>query len=136
MSDHKTYAYFYVKGFDCSPDEITSTLALEPTDSWLKGDLWGEGNIRVRKENCWRFKTKESEDDYGTNALFYDLLPILEDRREQLLSISKIAEIGITYVPTCYFPNVGVVLDKKLLSRLVSLGLSIDFDIYSLSDGD
>ena len=136
MKDHKTYAYFYVSNFDCAPEEITNILGLKPTDAWCKGEKWGPGDTRERKENFWRYKTSESTNDYHTNIHFNELLDKLEKQKEYLANLPSEAKTGITYVPTCYFPNVGVILEHELLERVVNLGLSLDFDIYSLSGSE
>jgi len=132
MSDHQTYAYFYVTGYQCSPEEITNILGVEPTDTWVKGEKWGTNNIRERKESSWIFKTNKSENDYYSNYHFKELLEKIEGIKGKLKNLPKECDIGITYVPTCYFPNVAVILDSELIQKIASLGLSVDFDIYSL----
>lgn len=127
---------FYVSDFDCAPEEITNTLSLKPTDAWCKGEKWGPNDIRERNNNFWRYKTSESTNDYHTNIHFKELLEKLEKQKVNLANLPSEAKTGITYVPTCYFPNVGVILEHKLLKRIVNLGLSLDFDIYSLSDNE
>jgi hypothetical protein len=136
MKDHKTYAYFHVSEFDCTPDEITNILGLKPTDAWCKGEKWGVDNIRERKEKFWRYKTSESTNDYYTNIHFKELLDKLEKQKENLANLPSEVKTGITYVSTCYFPNIGVILEYELLERIVNLGLSLDFDIYSLSNDE
>jgi hypothetical protein len=77
MSDHQTYAYFYVRGFNCLPDEISKVLMIEPTEAWMKGDEWGPKNIRQRKESSWIYKTSKSENDHYSNVHFEELVGIL-----------------------------------------------------------
>ncbi|WP_250465069.1 DUF4279 domain-containing protein [Microbulbifer litoralis] len=136
MSDHQTYAYFYARDFECSPESISKVLEIEPTHFWCKGERWGPNNIRERKENFWSYRTSESSDDYYTNVHFKELLGLLESRKDKLAQLPIGARIGITYVPTCYYPNVAVILEKELLQRVVALGLALDFDIYSLVSSD
>jgi hypothetical protein len=132
MSDHQTYAYFYVRNFNCSLEKITELMELEPTHFWNKGELWGPDNTRERKESFWSYRTSESSDDIYTNFHFRELLELLESRKEKLENLPNGAHVGITYVPTCYFSNVAVILESELLQRVVVLGLELDFDIYSL----
>jgi len=136
MSDHQTYAYFYVTGFNCSPDEVSVVLGFEPTGTWVKGEKWGPKNIRERKKSTWIYKTNKSDNDPYSNVHFKELLEKLERIKDRLERLPEGCDIGITYVPTCYYPNIAVILDNELLLKIAGLGLSIDFDIYSLNNDE
>ncbi|WP_413665383.1 DUF4279 domain-containing protein [Microbulbifer sp. CNSA002] len=136
MNDHQTYAYFYARDFKCSLESISKILDIEPTHFWCEGELWGPNNVRKRKDNFWSYRTLESSDDYYTNVHFKELLELLESRKERLIQLPGEARIGITYVSTYYYPNMAVILEKELLQRVVTLGLALNFDIYSLVSSD
>lgn len=59
----QSYVYFALHGDDFNPNEITSALGIEPTDSWKKGD---KGQyLPNQKYACWKWSTGK-----GKEAIF------------------------------------------------------------------
>ena len=48
--------YFEIAGDDFDPAACTRRLGLEPTDSWLKGQLKSRGRVPVR-QSAWTIKS-------------------------------------------------------------------------------
>src|SRR5215213_8255268 len=93
----ETYAYFYVSSFEGDPSEISRSLDLIPTRTWLKGESAPNGKERVG--NHWQFHSPLSKSEIFLDAHLSSLLEILEARQNQIERLrERGAEIGINCV--------------------------------------
>jgi hypothetical protein len=131
MEEFDTYAYFWVEGFECSLDTISSVLNLQPTDFHLKGDVISEVNQRFRKRSSWKFQSSLPRSEPFQDSHLENLLTVLKDRKEAIAQLNKNYEVGINCVG--YYTNVnpGFHMSADLIKSYAELGLSIDFDLYN-----
>ena len=54
--DNECYAYFTLVG-EFDPKEITQRMGIEPTDSWMKGDINGKTKLE-RKFSRWSLHSR------------------------------------------------------------------------------
>ncbi|MBW8186720.1 DUF4279 domain-containing protein [Shewanella nanhaiensis] len=136
MEEFDTYAYFWVEGFECSIDEISSILKLQPTDFHLKGDLISERHMRLRKRSSWKYKSTLPRSEPFQDAHLENLLIVLKDRKEAIAQLNKDYDVGINCVG--YYTNVnpGFHMSANLIKSYAELGLSIDFDLYNSCEPD
>lgn len=131
--DSKNKAYIKIHDFDCSVDEITKALEIQPTDSWIKGDLipGRKGNIR-RRQSTWEYQsvvdtTEPIEKHVGS------LLERFKSKKDILKLFSKKYYTELTLVIYEYeHCNPGFLFENKVLTEISELGLTIDVDIYVL----
>jgi len=138
MKYPETFAYFYFRGFDCSPDKIGEVLSLNASESWNVGDSWTIGDPnRKRKESCWKFNATQIIDgDFSSNVHMAYLLEILEQRESKLRDLPRGCGIGLTYVVTRYHNNIYIELTPSMIQRAAALALRIDYDVYALGDAE
>lgn len=117
------YAYFWAQGFDCTCAEVTSQLAIEPSEARVAGDKLSSG--RVVKKNRWEVRSPLPRGEHLIQEYLEALLPLLE---AQLPAVKRLAEscfVGINCVGYYYGSNPGLHLSAPLIARLATLGLSV-----------
>lgn len=124
-----TYAYFWVQGFDCAPQEISRRLGLSPTEVQLKGEVI-TGN-RARQVSSWNFYSPLPRGDEVLDAHVVALLNALEPCTDAIRAASQQYETGINCVGYYYSANPGFHFSRDTIQRLGALGLPVDFDLYS-----
>jgi hypothetical protein len=124
----ETYAYFWIEGFPESPEAISATPRLQPTETKLKGDLLRAG--RVRERNCWEPHSPLSRDNLFLEVHIAAVIGLLEPRKDALFSLQgRGLDMGINCVGY-YESGPGISLTPDLLARCAALRLGIDFDLY------
>ncbi len=123
----KNYAYFFVEGFSCHPNEISLFLDIEPTKYSIRGDYSKIGTII--KENCWCLYSQLSPE------LFLDehieaLVTILIRKEKEVLQLVKKYDCGINCVGKFGSPSSSIHISKELLKDLSRLDIPVDFDLY------
>jgi hypothetical protein len=123
--------FLRILDFECSPEEISKTIGIKATKTWLKGDLISEKLAIIRKQNRWELSSGiKLESDFN-------------DHLDTLLAILSPSTDKFKSLPTDYYTELACVLymhdnestpsvhfTKEQLTKLADLGLEIDFDIY------
>ena len=131
----KTYAYFYISGFEVEPSEISRKLELSPTKTWLKGDEWLPN--KSRENNNWEIHSSIDSSEMFLDKHIESVLDIIEPKRSQIFLLQKQGcDIGINCVGYYYGENSGFHLSATLLSRLAAFSMDIDFDLYCLLENE
>lgn len=131
----KTYAYFYISDFEVEPSEISRKLELSPTKTWQKGDTWLPN--KSRENNNWEIHSSIDSSELFLDTHIKSVLDIIEPKHSQILSLREQGcDIGINCVGYYYNENPGFHLSAKLLSRLASFSIDVDFDLYCLSENN
>lgn len=133
MSD-ETYAYFFVEGFDCGPNEISTSLNFEPTESWMKGDISKAGI--TKKESCWLLYSTLSRSELFLDKHIEALVDTLLANENNLRKIVEKYDCGINCVGKFDSPNPGIHLSQELLAKLSKLNIPVDFDLYCNPERD
>lgn len=123
-----TYAYFFVSNFAGSAQEISDLLQLEPSCTWLKGELNSRG--RPQAFSRWEFHSPLPRTEVHQDRHLQALLDVLEPRRDRILEAVASFDCGLQCVGYYTDENPGFHMDAKLVSSLAALGLSVDFDLY------
>jgi len=127
----KTYAYFFVAGFENSPEDISQKLNLQPTKTWRKGDEWLP--LKTRTFDNWEIHSTASQEEIFLDIHIKSVLEIIEPKRKQILELQNLGyEMGINCVGYFYDEHPGFGLSSELITRIASLSLDIDFDLYCL----
>lgn len=124
-----TYAYFWVRGFDCPPEAISERLGILPSEVTLKGELLRGG--RVRETSYWSVLSPLARGNEFLDSHIDALLEILEPVAVKIRAIQNEYEVGINCVGYFYSSNPGFHLSREVIGRLSALKLSVDFDLYS-----
>lgn len=132
--EYKTYAYFWISGFDVPIQDISKKLGLEPTDAWNKGDP--SKYLLQRKQSTWRYYSPLPRTEMFLDAHIKALINILAERREIIKELKKQYEAGISCVGYYKCANPGFHLDEDIIKDMASLNLSVDFDLYCLGESD
>ncbi len=131
-SRYETYAYFYVSDFVGEASEITRQLELEPTETWLKGDVWYYPQ-RPRPFSRWKLCSPLDRSEIFLDRHIEAVLNIIEPKRTRILELQTHGcTIGMNCVGYYYSSNPGFGLSAKLLSRLAAFSMDVDFDLYCL----
>src|SRR5687768_8488763 len=129
---YNTYAYFFVRGFDCPIQQISDLLQIAPSEAWLKNQE-GMGG-RPRKFSNWELHSPLLRTEPFQDRHLDALLAILEDRRERVLQAISLYSCGLQGVGIYTNEHPGFHMDAELVSRIAAFGLSVDFDLYCRCD--
>jgi hypothetical protein len=126
-----TYAYFWVEGFECNPQEISDTLGLAANEAYSKGDLISEHSDRRRKRSSWKYISSLPREEPYIDSHIQNLVDVLITKKAEIEKLKTIYDIGINCVG--YYTNVnpGFHMSKELIKSCAELDISIDFDLYT-----
>ena len=98
----KNKIYVRIHNFDCSLEEITSKLKMNPTGGGLKGDpMPGRKTQILRKQNTWE-KRSVLSDDHPVNEHVESLLNELEMKKEAFKELVSKYEGELAFVSYIY----------------------------------
>ncbi|WP_211441961.1 DUF4279 domain-containing protein [Collimonas humicola] len=135
--DSEINAELRILEFGCDPSEITKCLNLQPTSTWVKGEIvskTGKGILR-HQENGWAWCSNlDSEEkvlDFRDlfDDIFRNLNPI-KDKFQYLPNNSVIQLACCAYIRNC---APAFTLDERIIKLLAEINASVDFDIYCLN---
>jgi hypothetical protein len=126
MTAPRIRASIVIENFAGSPDDLTRALSVEPTSTWVKGDLVRAPAI-LKLSNGWLLAAPEDVSGDLAVSLSWLLdkvatsanLGIGTDERTITLSC------GVTIVDRA--PSMCI--ERDLLARIVALGADLDVDI-------
>lgn len=133
--DSKNKAFIKIHDFECGIDEISDTLEIQPTDSWLKGELIPnrKGNIR-RKQSTWEYESTVPISE-PIEKHINSLLDTFKSKTEILKEFSHTYYTELTLVIYEYESgNTGLIIEKEVIEKISELGLTLDIDIYVLQE--
>lgn len=145
------YAHFTIGSDVFNPDQITAALLIEPTKTSWRGSR--STDPMIPRTNLWRYR---ASGETGVDDLIRELVALFEPLSDRLLALTtdeaSWIEIGIMRSfddpdgveddgGTGDLPEnlvrldgqhqlLGFHLDTELMSRLLALGCSLDFDEY------
>jgi hypothetical protein len=132
----ETRLYLSVGGFGPDPAVVTDLLGLTPTFTGVAAEPLPNRPSMRRRHERWEFASSLARSEPVAEHLA-TLLPTLEQRapkvHELLARFDALLQCVIYVREGC---NPGFDLPNDLIARVGSLGLSLDFDIYCLADGD
>ena len=134
--DKNSYiVYLVIRDFDCSPEELTRQLEIQPTETLKKGEyrMVGKKNPTkmLNKINYWKFAPNVSE-DVSIERQFKILLEKLKPFKENFIKVSKKYTLRITCAAYYYEINPGINLSPEILEEIAQLHAEIRFDLYFL----
>lgn len=131
QSCHETFVTLRIYSDTMSPEEISSFLRMQPSDSTFKGEVVGEKTKKVRKHNGW-FLTSDGSVDSKDVRRHIDFLA---DKIAHLTSdLAELKNKGCLIDLSCFWSSEngqgGPTLSPNQLKKLAELELEIWFDIY------
>ena len=125
----------WINGFECSPEEITRQLGVQPSETRIKGEKRFVSKKAkapmINKENSWRLKSELPQTVEPDKHLEF-LLKQLNPHKKAFLELTKKYETIISFGIDWNYCNPGITLDKSLLIELAELNVEVDFDMYYL----
>lgn len=124
----------YITDFRCLPDEITRALGVEPSGSWMAGDRIGI-SIRTFESNGWMLESRlpgETDPEVHVRELL-DRIP--EQVSERLRKVTPEWSLQLSLVIEMQDETPPFNLSADTLQRMVSLGASLDVDLYVTGQG-
>lgn len=125
----RTYASFSMIGDDLNPDDVSSILQVQPSDSFRRGDKKKNGS--TWKHGFWSL---ESEGNVHSDDLSEHIEWLLDQIEHCQDYITGLSTSNISARIFCYWElksgNGGPRFSPALLSRLVALDLTLDIDFY------
>jgi len=123
------YAYFSLHGF-FEPEEITSLVGVQPTESWRKGDLHSRQRLE-RKRSHWALRSRLSE-SAEIEAHIIDVLTQMQQNADAFSVVSKAHGGCMQIVGYLHEGYPGIHFDSALIQGLAQFHLEMDFDLYNL----
>ncbi len=134
MEDDKVQlrVYFKIHGFECSVEEISIAMGLQPSQSWLKGDkVSGSVPVIERKFSSWIKEIYEGDINMEGDEYIKYLYEFLNNNLSVIQKISNQYETELTLVLRAYNnSNIGIYLAKEVLRLVSQTGVNIDIDSY------
>lgn len=127
---------YAIYDFECSPDELTMQLGLEPTETYIKGETRLVGKIKhkvINKENAWVLKSTLSVNSSVEEHILH-LLKIIEPYEERFLKIANKYYTEFSCGIHFYEVNPGIQFDEKIIKKIARLNARIDLDMYCMSN--
>jgi hypothetical protein len=128
----KTFASLRFYGDDLKPDEITSRLQIQPTDSACKGSqsVARSGKSRTAPTGRWVLDTESHIDSTNLEDHLEWLLDQIEAAGVVPVDLPGVSSIAIS----CYWLSAtgqgGPEFSPELLSRLAKWQLTLGLDLY------
>lgn len=119
-----------VYGDDLNPEQFTSVLGVQPTKTWLRGDIRNRRTNAVFDYGCWKTCTDESN-----SSLEEHLRALYQRFADKADLISEFAdehgcEIELSVIVKIVEESPDISLSKDAVDWLCGLGARLDFDIY------
>lgn len=131
----ESYAHLDIYDFDCSIEELTHHIGIEPTEACLKGEIRNPNSKykRVSKNNIWSLRTEKSTRIRPEDHV-KKILDLIRPVKQKIISITEKYEsaMNVYFWTNHYSP--GLHFDKEVLKELAELNLELDLDIYSIYD--
>jgi hypothetical protein len=128
------YAYFWVQGFTCSTEEVTTLLGFTPSS--VEAIRTANVELHPSRPNMWIHQSPVPRGESLVQDQLEGLLQVLEPHREAVISFASKGQAGINCVGYYYGSNPGLHLSAALLARLAALELPVDFDLYNYSEAE
>lgn len=125
---------FNIYDFDCSHQELTSQIGIEPTEVRIKGEtrLVGKNKLKiVNKENVWILKS-DLPLTMRVEEHIYNLLKKMKPHEKELIKITQKFYTEFSCGLYFYETNPGIHLDNDLIKELSDLNTRIDLDMYCI----
>jgi hypothetical protein len=136
MRPNECYAYFALRGFPMSPDEVSAALALKPAKAWRAGDSHDAHRIpeKKRETSLWCVESRIARNaEVSFEDHVKDLLEQLAPRFEEAIALSRAHRGLIELVGYFHRFYPGLNFTPITLGRLAALGVEMDCDFYFLA---
>ena len=124
-----THSTLRVFSDDLAPEEMTSLLQIEPTESFRKGDAHSQDKLR-RRANGWFFSTQKICDSKDTRRHIDAILSKLEGKQD---AVGNMRRQGCRFDITSYWVSTGQggpwLMPQQMLT-LGRLGIGVWWDVY------
>ena len=137
---HEITLDLVLTGFQSDPSEITTLLGVEPSQSWLQGDLVARTMLK-RHSNGWLLSSgrdRTSELESHLFALFEKVAPI----KERFRVLPPSTQVGVSCAVYVYHSasedeehnTPALHLNADQIRMLSTLGADFDIDLYVLQE--
>ena len=132
---------FKILDYDCTSDEITSVLELEPTKIGIKGQKYEIGPKHKRitktwKQNRWIYEVLVKRNNHWVGNQIDDFIKnVITPRQHKLKNIISTCRAEFKIVQYLYDSfNPGLHFSNSQLKIITDIGADIDVDIYVLKN--
>jgi hypothetical protein len=136
MQPNEYYAYFALRGFPMSPEEVSAALGLKASKSWRAGDPHDAHRLpgKKRQESFWCIESRIARDaDVPLEDHLKDVLDQLAPRCVVAASLSKKHRGLMELVGYFHRHYPGLGFEASTIQRLAALGVEVDCDFYYLA---
>jgi len=130
------YVWFFIRGKDINPDEITNKLGITPSYKFRRGDRHGENNQSVRKKGLWSFTSNRKVHSSNLELHVEWILSQLEAVASPLNSIifGDDVHAQITCVFNLFTMEWDDWLRPEILRRIADLNIFFGISAYCLRE--
>jgi hypothetical protein len=128
------YAYFWVEGFDCGCEDITTQMKIAPSRVQQVGDVLPSG--RAAQANRWELLSPLARGENLLQQYLEALVGVLEPRAHVIQTLASRYSAGINCVGYYYGSNPGLHFSASLIERIAALKVAVDFDLYNYGEED
>lgn len=122
-----------LRGDAFEPDTVTDITSLIPTHTWRKGDLV-PGTTMKRKEDGWRISTGLVTSNDLDEQITH-IIDLIAPFASKIRHVCQLLDLDVDLSCVVYIdPAVpSMSIDLNTMGMLVSVGATIDIDVYVLS---
>ncbi len=128
-------AKLIVRGFECSPEEITQLLNIYPTQTWLRGEPVSSRAKNVHKSNGWLLASPCDPVGSSIEAQIGSLFSVVVPQAEAFAKLptgTKVELYCVIYVADYRDPV--IIFPTDTVRILAQLGASVGIDIYDFRE--
>jgi hypothetical protein len=128
----KHYVNIRILDEEVLPEQMTEEIGINPSKSWHKGDIRPKTCIK-EKNNGWELQSCLAHEAPLVEHIDY-LLSVIKPVHKQFQNLTQkyYAQLSCIVYFDEELPELS--FDKYLLKQLTDLNLSLDIDIYNLSE--
>ena len=119
-----------IYGEDLKPDQVTLALNVEPTKTWLRGDIRNPRTNAAYDYGCWKTCTEENSSPLEEHM--HTLIERVAKCIDLIMSLVTQHgwEVEISVVIHLADESPDISLSKEVLKWMCRLGASLDIDMY------
>ncbi|MCK7487128.1 MAG: DUF4279 domain-containing protein [Bacillus subtilis] len=93
-----------IEGELFEPSKISQILGIEPTNSFVKGEICGDKKSNIHKFSCWTYSTGYRE-TYDSSAIFSEIMSVFDSKTKLIRNIIENYHLSVVVSFTIEIEN-------------------------------
>lgn len=119
-----------ITDFSCAPALISELLSIEPSRTWLEGDLVVSQGTRRHKENGWLLEFLQHEAGETPSQLLDRLLAVVIPNMDKFEHLPSGSEVQMSTIIYMHGGTPELNFSVTQIKSLAKINASVDVDLY------